>query len=113
MWLPHKEITMVVKTTASFSPFSETLLIRPTTCHEKLVLTLSRRHKTSIILLWLTPVDFTRQRESSRLERVNGVVVLTGKANAGLSLWGTLGCEVVDFSEFSDKILSTVKVLWN
>ena len=31
-------------------------------------LTLSRRHKTCIILLWLTPGDFTRQRESSRLE---------------------------------------------
>ena len=33
-------------------------------------LTLSRWHKTSIILLWLTPDDFTRQGESSRLERV-------------------------------------------
>ena len=34
------------------------------------LLNLSRRHKTSIILLWLTPDDFTRQGESSRLERV-------------------------------------------
>ena len=34
------------------------------------ILTLSRRHKTCIILLWLTPDDFTRQGESSRLERI-------------------------------------------
>ena len=33
-------------------------------------LTLSRRGKTSIILLWLTPNDFTRQQESSRRKRV-------------------------------------------
>ena len=33
-------------------------------------LTLSRRRKTSIILLWLTPDHFTRQGESSRLDRV-------------------------------------------
>ena len=33
-------------------------------------LTLSRRGKTSIILLWLTPNDFTRQQENSRRKRV-------------------------------------------
>ena len=33
-------------------------------------LTLSRWHKTSIILLWLTTDEFTRQGENSRLERV-------------------------------------------
>ena len=37
----------------------------------KVILTLSRRHKTSVILLWPTPDDFTRPGKSSRLERVN------------------------------------------
>ena len=34
------------------------------------LLTLSRGHRTSIILLWLMPEAFTRQGESSRIERV-------------------------------------------
>ena len=37
------------------------------------------RLETWIILLWLTPRDFTRQRESSHLERVNADV--PGKVN--------------------------------
>ena len=35
------------------------------------LLSLLLLEKTSIILLWPTPDDFTCQRESSRLERVN------------------------------------------
>ena len=34
-------------------------------------LTLSQRDKTSVILLWLTPGNFTRQTENSHQERVN------------------------------------------
>ena len=34
------------------------------------LLTLSRRRETCTILLWVTTDDFTRQRGSSRLERV-------------------------------------------